>query len=68
MPGKAIGLYRRLGSAVAESLPLRRTEEEGAVKYSVADRPDANAGFDYLRMELPREYFRQVHPAALPTG
>ena len=65
---KAIGLYRRLGFAVAESLPLRRTEKEGTVKYSLVDRPDANAGFDYLRMELPRESFRQVHPAALPTG
>ncbi|WHO73321.1 GNAT family N-acetyltransferase [Rhizobium sp. BT03] len=65
---KAIGLYKRLGFATAESLPLRRAEEEGMVKYSVVGRPDANAGFDYLRMELPRAYFRQAHPAALPTG
>ncbi|MGV4793548.1 GNAT family N-acetyltransferase [Rhizobium sp. F40D2] len=61
---KAIGLYKRLGFAAAESLPLRRTEEEGAVKYSIVDRSRANAGFDYLRMELPVEYFRQAHPAA----
>lgn len=50
---KAIGLYKRLGFAAAESLPLRRTEKEGMVKYSVVDPPEANAGFDYLRMELP---------------
>ncbi|OWV68828.1 hypothetical protein ATY76_09950 [Rhizobium sp. R339] len=65
---KAIGLYRRLGFAAAESLPLRRTEEEGTVKYSVVDRSQANAGFDYLKMELPAERFRQLHPGALPIS
>ncbi|WP_170964737.1 MULTISPECIES: GNAT family protein [Rhizobium] len=50
---KAIGLYKWLGFAAAESLRLRRTDEEGMVKYSVVDRSQANAGFDYLRMELP---------------
>ncbi|WP_064693411.1 GNAT family N-acetyltransferase [Rhizobium aegyptiacum] len=54
---KAIGLYKRLGFAAAESLPLRRTEEKGTVKYSVVDRSQANAGFDYLRMEIPVERF-----------
>ncbi|PDT17032.1 GNAT family N-acetyltransferase [Rhizobium sp. J15] len=65
---KAIGLYRRLGFAAAESLPLRRTEETGIVKYSVVDRSQANAGFDYLKMELPAERFRRSHPGALPTS
>ncbi|MBB4287991.1 RimJ/RimL family protein N-acetyltransferase [Rhizobium leguminosarum] len=65
---KAIGLYKRLGFAPAESLPLRRTEEEGMVKYSIVDRSEANAGFDYLRMELPIERFRQAYPAALLTA
>jgi RimJ/RimL family protein N-acetyltransferase len=64
---KAIGLYKRLGFAGAESLPLRRTEEDGAVKYSIVDRSEANAGFDYLRMELQIEHFRQSHPTALLT-
>lgn len=54
---KAIGLYKRLGFTAAESLPLRRTEEKGTVKYSVVDRSLANAGFDYLRMEIPVERF-----------
>ncbi|MBW9052119.1 GNAT family N-acetyltransferase [Rhizobium mesosinicum] len=54
---KAMDLYTRLGFASAESLPLRRTEEEGMVKYSVVDRSQANADFDYLRMELPAERF-----------
>lgn len=65
---KAIGLYKRLGFAAAESLPLRRTEEDGMVKYSVVDRSQANAGFDYLRMELPAQRFRQAYPKALLTG
>jgi ribosomal protein S18 acetylase RimI-like enzyme len=65
---KAIGLYKRLGFSAAESLPLRRIEEEDMVKYSVVDRPEANAGFDYLRMEFPIERFRQAHSAALLTG
>lgn len=38
------------------------------VKYSVVDRSEANAGFDYLRMELPIGRFRQAHPAALLTA
>ncbi|MFS8143989.1 GNAT family N-acetyltransferase [Rhizobium sp. BR 249] len=54
---KAIGLYNRLGFTSTESLPLRRTEEKGVVKYSVVDQSQANAGFDYLRMELPVERF-----------
>ncbi|MGO7998443.1 N-acetyltransferase, partial [Rhizobium ruizarguesonis] len=62
---KAIGLYKRLGLAAAESRPLRRTEEEGMVKYSVVDRSEANACFDYLRMELPIGRFRQAQPAAV---
>ncbi|ULR43928.1 GNAT family protein [Rhizobium sp. K102] len=65
---KAIGLYKRLGFAAAESLPLRRTEEEGMVKYSLVDRSQANAGFDYLRMKLPAQRFRQAYPKALLTG
>ncbi|MBY5769568.1 GNAT family protein [Rhizobium laguerreae] len=65
---KAIALYNRLGFAAAERLPLRRAEEEGMVKYSIVDRSEANAGFDYLRMELPIERFRQAHPAALLTA
>ncbi|ACS58740.1 hypothetical protein Rleg_4502 [Rhizobium leguminosarum bv. trifolii WSM1325] len=38
------------------------------VKYSIVDRSEANAGFDYLRMELPIECFRQAHPSALLTA
>ncbi|MBB2678379.1 UNVERIFIED_ORG: hypothetical protein GGI61_001939 [Rhizobium esperanzae] len=38
------------------------------VKYSVVERSQANAGFDYLRMELPAQRFRQAQPTALPTG
>ncbi|MBX4955317.1 GNAT family N-acetyltransferase [Rhizobium lentis] len=64
---KAIGLYKRLGFAAAESLPLRHTQEEGMVKYSIVDRSQANASFDYLKMELSSERFRQSQPAALPT-
>ncbi|RUL96933.1 hypothetical protein [Rhizobium chutanense] len=61
---KAIGLYKRLGFATAENLPLRRTQEEGMVKHAIVDRSQAIASFDYLRMELPVERFRQSPPKA----
>ncbi|MBB2698734.1 hypothetical protein [Rhizobium phaseoli] len=55
-------------AATADRMPLRRTDEDGMVKYSVVERSQANAGFDYLRMELPAQRFRQAQPTALPTG
>ncbi|MBB4235254.1 hypothetical protein [Rhizobium esperanzae] len=58
-PSEHAGFER---ATTAESLPLRRTEEEGMVKYSIVDRSEANASFDYLRMELPVERFRQSRP------
>ncbi|MDR9804395.1 GNAT family N-acetyltransferase [Rhizobium hidalgonense] len=65
---KAIGLYKRLGFATTESLPLRRAQEEGMIKFSIVDRSEANAGFDYLKMELPVERFRQSSPGRFPTA
>jgi len=46
----------------------RRSQEEGMVRYSVVERSQANAGFDYLRMALPAQRFRQAQPTALLTG
>ena len=57
---KAIGLYKRLGFATTESLPLRRAQEEGMIKFSIVDRSEANAGFDYLKMELPVKRYSGV--------
>ena len=41
---------------------------EKTQKTAIVDPSEANAGFDYLRMELPIERFRQAHPSALLTA